>query len=76
MAYRLTLPPQLAKVHSTFHVSILRKYISDPSYMLDYMTMDLEVDLTFEVKPKRILDKKELVLRNKIIFLIKVLWQS
>ena len=34
VAYRLALPPNLAKVHPVFHISMLRKYISDPSHVL------------------------------------------
>ena len=33
-AYRLVLPPNLSQVHLVFHVSMLRKYISDPSHVL------------------------------------------
>ena len=33
VAYRLVLPPELSKVHNVFHVSMLRRYISDPSYV-------------------------------------------
>ena len=32
--YRLTLPPNLSQVHPLFYVSMLRKYISDPSHVL------------------------------------------
>ncbi|XP_038715044.1 uncharacterized protein LOC120008739 [Tripterygium wilfordii] len=32
IAYRLALLPKLAKVHNVFHVSMLRKYESDPSH--------------------------------------------
>ena len=34
VAYRLELPPELANIHDTFHVSMLRKYIADPSHVL------------------------------------------
>ena len=34
VAYKLKLPPELSKIHDTFHVSMLRKYISDPSHVL------------------------------------------
>ena len=30
IAYRLALPPELAKLHDVFHVSMLRRYRSDP----------------------------------------------
>ena len=31
IAYRLALPPNLSMIHLVFHVSMLRKYVSDPS---------------------------------------------
>ena len=34
VAYRLELPSKLSRIHNVFHVSMLRKYISDPSYIL------------------------------------------
>ena len=34
VAYRLVLPPELLRIHPVFHVSMLRKYISDPSHAL------------------------------------------
>ena len=36
LAYRLALPPELEKMHNVFHVSQLRKYISDPNHVLSY----------------------------------------
>ena len=35
VAYRLTLPPSLSGVHAVFHVSMLRKYTSDPTHVVD-----------------------------------------
>ena len=34
VAYRLALPPELSQVHDVFHVSMLRRYMSDPSHIL------------------------------------------
>ena len=34
IAYRLALPPELSMIHPIFHVSMLRKYVSDPSHIL------------------------------------------
>ena len=34
VAYRLALPPELAKLHDVFHVSMLRNYSSDESHIL------------------------------------------
>ena len=35
-AYRLALPPELSLVHNVFHVSMLRKYLLDPSHVLEH----------------------------------------
>ena len=37
--YRLALPPSLSRVHDVFHVLMLRKYIIDPSHVLDYSSL-------------------------------------
>ena len=34
VAYRLALPPDMSQVHPVLHVSMLRKYILDPSHVL------------------------------------------
>ena len=34
VAYRLALPPELFEVHNVFHVSMLKKYIPNPSHVL------------------------------------------
>ena len=35
MAYCLELPSELSRIHNVFHVSMLRKYISNPSHILE-----------------------------------------
>lgn len=35
VAYRVALPPYLLNLHKVFHVSQLRKYISNPSHVID-----------------------------------------
>ena len=58
MAYHLELLPELSRIHNVFHVSMLRKYISDPSHVLEAPPIEPEEDLSFEVKPVAIVDQE------------------
>lgn len=55
VAYRLALPPNLTGVHNVFHVSMLRKYVYDPSHIIDFGDVELTEDNTYIEKPVRIL---------------------
>ena len=74
VAYRLDIPQELSKVHNVFHVSMLRKYIPDPSHVLRDQPMELKDNLTYKEQPMQIVDRIEQILRNKVIPLVKVLW--
>ena len=76
VAYRLALPPELEKIHSVFHVSMLRRYRSDPSHVVSSETIELKPDLTYEEEPIEILTREVKELRNKKIPLVKVLWRN
>ena len=39
VAYRLALPPDLEEIHNVFHVSMLRRYRSDPSHVVTSETI-------------------------------------
>ena len=70
VAYRLKLPQELSRIHETFHVSMLRKYISDPSHMLREQPVQLKKNLTYEETPLQIVDRNEQVLRSRVIPLV------
>ena len=76
VAYKMKLPLELSRIHDTFHVSMLRKYISDPSHVLREQPVQLKENLTYEETPVQIVDRKEQVLRSKVIPFVKVLWKN
>ena len=73
VAYRLALPPEMEKIHNVFHVSMLRRYRSDPSHVVSSETIELRPDLTYEEELVEILAREVKELRNKKIPLVKVL---
>ena len=75
IAYRLALPLKLAKLHDVFHVSMLRRYRSDPPHILPIQDIQVQEDFTFKEEPKAILDREIKQLRNKQVPLVKVLWK-
>ncbi|KAK8636360.1 hypothetical protein V6N13_124106 [Hibiscus sabdariffa] len=48
VAYRLALPPEFDKIHNVFHVSMLRRYRSDLSHVLEPEEVELNPDLSYE----------------------------
>ena len=76
VAYSLDLPEELSRVHNVFHNSMLRKYISDLSHVLETPEIELRDDLSYEEQPVQILGREEKELCNKTISLVKVLWRN
>ena len=74
VAYRIALPPSLANLHEVFHVSQLRRYIPDPSHVVQVDDVQVRDNLTVETSPMRIEDRELKQLRGKEIALVKVAW--
>ncbi|XP_074283675.1 uncharacterized protein LOC141608211 [Silene latifolia] len=74
VAYRLALPPSLARVHNVFHVLQLRKYVSAPTHVLAAEIVEMDENLSYVEVAKEILDKKVRKTRNGETALVKVLW--
>ena len=65
MAYRLALPPEIEKIHNVFHVSMLRRYRSNPSHVVSSEIIELHPNLTYEGEAIEILSQEVKDLRNK-----------
>ena len=76
VAYKLALPPKLEKIHNIFHVSMLRRYMSNPSHVVSSETIELRPDLTYEEEPVEILAREVTKLQKKRIPLVKILWKN
>ena len=62
VAYRLALPPSMLGVHKVFHVSMIRRYTSDPAHVVDWGGIEVDIDGTFEEGPVCIMDSRDKVL--------------
>ncbi|TYK01903.1 putative gag-pol polyprotein [Cucumis melo var. makuwa] len=76
VTYRLALPPSLSAVHDVFHVSMLRKYVPDPSHVVDYEPLEIDENLSYAKRPVEVLAREVKMLRNREIPLVKVLWRN
>nr|GFB57481.1 putative reverse transcriptase domain-containing protein [Tanacetum cinerariifolium] len=76
VAYRLQLPQQLSRVHSTFHVSNLKKCLSDEPLAIPLDELHIDDKLCFVKEPVEIIDREIKRLRQIRILIIKVRWNS
>ncbi|GKF18270.1 putative reverse transcriptase domain-containing protein [Tanacetum coccineum] len=72
VAYRLELPQQLSRVHSTFHVSNLKKCLSDESLAIPLDEIHIDDKLHFVEEPVEIMDHEVKRLKQSRIPIIKV----
>ncbi|XP_012065780.1 uncharacterized protein LOC105628906 [Jatropha curcas] len=76
LALKLALPLDLDMIHNILHVSMLRRYWSDPSHVISAESISIEPDLTYEGKPIRIIAKEVKDFRYKRMSLVKVSWRN
>ncbi|TYK27119.1 ty3-gypsy retrotransposon protein [Cucumis melo var. makuwa] len=64
------------KVHDVFHVSMLRKNVTDPYHVVDYEPLEINENLSYTEQSVEVLAREVKMLRNREIPLVKVLWRN
>ncbi|GJY15234.1 hypothetical protein Tco_0385656 [Tanacetum coccineum] len=76
VAYKLELPEEISNVHNTFHVSNLKKCLSDESLIIPLKELQLNDKLNFVEEPMEIMDREIKQLKRSRILIVKVRWNS
>nr|GEV48301.1 putative reverse transcriptase domain-containing protein [Tanacetum cinerariifolium] len=76
VAYRLELPEKLSRVHSMFHVSNLKKYLSDKTFDIPLDEIQIDDKLHFIKVPIEIMDREVKRLKQSHIPIVKVCCNS
>ncbi|GJY53483.1 putative reverse transcriptase domain-containing protein [Tanacetum coccineum] len=76
VAYKLELPKEFSNVHNTFHVSNLKKCLSDESLIIPMKELQLNNKLNFVEEPVEIIDREIKQLKQSRIPIVKVRWNS
>ncbi|GJW87520.1 putative reverse transcriptase domain-containing protein [Tanacetum coccineum] len=76
LAYKLELPKELSSIHNTFHVSNLKKCLSDESLIIPMKELQLDDKLNFVEEPVEVMDREIKQLKRSRIPIVKVRWNS
>ncbi|GJY78292.1 putative reverse transcriptase domain-containing protein [Tanacetum coccineum] len=76
VSYRLKLPQQVSRVHSTFHVSNLKKCLSNESLVISLDIIQIDDKLYFVEEPIEIIDQEVKRLKQSRIQIFKIRWSS
>ena len=59
VTYRLALPSELENIYNVFHMSMLRRYWSDPSHVIPPTEVEIHLDMTYSEEPIKILHERQ-----------------
>ncbi|GKC13926.1 hypothetical protein Tco_1010708 [Tanacetum coccineum] len=76
VAYTLELPKELKGIHSTFHVSNLKKCLADENLIIPLDEIQLHDNLHFIEEPVEIVNREVKRLKQSLSPIVKVRWNS
>nr|GEW11573.1 putative reverse transcriptase domain-containing protein [Tanacetum cinerariifolium] len=76
VAYKLELPDELCGIHNTFHVSNLKKCLTDKNLVIPLEEIQLDNKLYFIKDPVEIMNREVKQLKQSRIPMVKVRWNS
>ncbi|XP_058750112.1 uncharacterized protein LOC131623113 [Vicia villosa] len=74
VAYLIAFPPSISNLHDVFHVSQLRRYITNLSHVIQLDDVRVRDNFTIDTSSMRIEDREVKKLRGKEIVLVEVIW--
>ena len=72
----LEFPAEGTLVHPVFHISLLKKCVGDPTYVVPLVSVALKDSISYEDVLVVIRDHQVRKLRNKEVAFVKVMWRS
>ncbi|KAD4586096.1 hypothetical protein E3N88_23697 [Mikania micrantha] len=76
VTYELNLPVELSSVHNVFHISNLKKCLSDETLVIPLEEIQIDEQLNFVEEPVEIMDRETKKLKLSKIPIVKVRWNS
>ncbi|GKE60581.1 hypothetical protein Tco_1510948, partial [Tanacetum coccineum] len=76
VAYTLELPEELRGIHSTFHVSNLKKCLAEGDVVVPMEEIQLDDKLHMIKEPVKVVDREVKRLKQSQIPIVKVRWDS
>ena len=76
VAYKVNLPRELSKVHSTFHVSNLKKCLADDTLVIPLNKIEIGESLHFVEEPVEITDREVKQTKQSRILIVKLRWNA
>jgi hypothetical protein len=76
VAYRLKLPDEMSGIHDVFHISHLKKCLSDETLIIPFKELTLNDKLKFVEEPVEIVDYGSKETRLSKTPIVKVRWNS